>query len=297
MNAQRSVLPTECRQERDRMLSCGIDTHQKMHQVEIQNHDGKVMWKGQISNNKKGFDQLLAKIKTIERSNSDQIRGIFMNPTGNYHVPIHHFLESACYKVIYIDPGVTDYARKMANLGKEKSDTVDAAMLASTPWKDRNAFNKNIHRREPVSEITRLRESVSKNITGITNIIGSDLACIFPEFTDMFPDMGSAISLAILNRFTTPGMIVKAGVETILKVMQKSSRNHYRREYADRLVTLASDSIGIQDTDLVYTFRIRQNVSRLISEKKHLKEIEEKILHDLKLCHETTPHLPGVCHP
>ena len=32
----------ECRQERNKMLSCGIDTHLKMHQVEIQNQDEKV---------------------------------------------------------------------------------------------------------------------------------------------------------------------------------------------------------------------------------------------------------------
>jgi type III restriction enzyme len=38
------------------MLSCGIDTHLKMHQVEIQNQDEKVMWRGQVSNNREGFD-------------------------------------------------------------------------------------------------------------------------------------------------------------------------------------------------------------------------------------------------
>ncbi|EQD58197.1 transposase, partial [mine drainage metagenome] len=178
----------------------------------------------------------------------------------------------------YVDPRVTDYARKMSNLGKEKSDNVDAAMLASTPWKDRKAFDNTIHKREPVSGLTRLYESITRNVTRITNIINSDLACIFPEFTEVFPDVGSKTSIAILDRFTTPSGIVKEGIDSVLKVMQRSSRNHYKKDDAEKLVSLARDSVGIHDTDGVYAFRIRQNVARLISEKKHLKEIEEKIL-------------------
>ncbi|EQB67165.1 MAG: transposase [Thermoplasmatales archaeon E-plasma] len=251
-----------------------------MHQVEVQNENEKIMWRGQISNNRKGFETLLEKFRIIERSNNDKIKGIFMNPTGNYHIPLHHFLESNGYKVIYVDPRVTDYARKMSNLGKEKSDTVDSAMLASAPWKNKNKelFDKNVHRKDAVSGLTRLRQSVTKNITRITNIIGSDLACVFPEFTDVFSDIGSKTSLAILDQFTTPSLIVNAGIDNVLKVMRKTSRNHYGKENAQKLLELAKESVGIPDTECIYAFRIRQNVARLISEQKHLKEIEEKIL-------------------
>ena len=112
-----------------------------MHQVEIQNQDEKVMWRGQVSNNRKGFDTLLEKLQTIEKSNSDHIMGIFMNPTGNYHMPVQHFLESSGFTVKYVDARITDYARKMENFGKEKSDKVDAAMLASTPWNNKKAIS------------------------------------------------------------------------------------------------------------------------------------------------------------
>lgn len=278
MDAKRSLLPVECRQERDKMLSVGIDTHQKMHQVEVQNHDEKVMWRGQISNNRKGFEELISKLKTIEKNNGDRIKGIFMNPTGNYHVPLQHFLETEGYRVIYVDPRVTDYARKMSNLGKEKSDTVDAAMLASTPWIDKKAFDKKTHRREPVSELTRLRESVSRNVTRITNLIGSDLACVFPEYAEIFPDIDSTTSLAILEQFTTPSGIVDAGIEKLFIVMKKSSRGHYSEDDAKDLMEIAGNSVGIPDPGNVYAFRIRQNVARLISEKKHKKEIEDRII-------------------
>jgi transposase len=201
-----------------------------------------------------------------------------MNPTGNYHIPLHHFLETNGYIVIYVDPRITDYARKMTNLGKEKSDTVDAAMLASTPWKDKKAFDEPIHQRDSLSGLTRLHETVAGNITRITNIMNSDLACIFPEYTDIFQGIGSKRSLAILSRFTTLSAIVKAGIDIPMKTIQKNSRNHYGRDDAQKLMDLAKDSIGIPDTDEIYAFRIRQNVARLVSENKQLREIEEKIL-------------------
>ncbi len=64
------------------MLSVGIDTHQKMHQVEVQNQDQKVMWRGQTGNNREGFDGLLGKLKTIEKSNSDHIKGMCAVKSG-----------------------------------------------------------------------------------------------------------------------------------------------------------------------------------------------------------------------
>jgi hypothetical protein len=69
-----------------KMLSCGIDTHQKMHQVEVQNNYEKVMWRGQVSNDRKGFNVLLDKLRTIEKSNSDTIKGIFMKAPDPYFI-------------------------------------------------------------------------------------------------------------------------------------------------------------------------------------------------------------------
>ena len=262
------------------MLSCGIDTHQMMHQVEIQNHDEKVMWRGQVQNNRDGFNALLEKIHAVERSNNDSIIGVFINPTGTYHVPLQHFLESNRYRVIYVDPRVTDYARKMENLGKEKSDKVDSAMLASVPWKDKKVLNKRPHVRDPISELTRLLEVIKKNTTRITNVIASDLAVIFPEFTVLFPDITSKTSLALLEKFPTPKEVVDSGLESVLAVMQGASRYHFKKDHAEKLLIIAVDSVGIPDTMGVYTFRIRENVKRLNHELSTMKEIEERILKD-----------------
>ena len=48
------------------MLAVGIDTHQKIHQVEVQNNDRKIMWRGQITNDIEGFNTVLEKLRTVE---------------------------------------------------------------------------------------------------------------------------------------------------------------------------------------------------------------------------------------
>ena len=104
------------------MLWIGIDTHLRMHEVEIQNENGKKMWQGGVENSREGFSELHEKIRTIEESNSDRIGGVFMNPTGNYHMPVKYFLESNGYDVYAVDARKTEHLRMIQNLGKEKSD-------------------------------------------------------------------------------------------------------------------------------------------------------------------------------
>jgi DNA-binding HxlR family transcriptional regulator len=55
-----------------------------------------------------------------------------MNPTGNYHMPVKYFLESNGNSVYVIDARKTEHLRMIQNYGKEKSDTEDASILAST---------------------------------------------------------------------------------------------------------------------------------------------------------------------
>ena len=85
-------------------------------------------------------------------------------------------------------------------------------------------------------------------------------------------------SLAILDQFSTPSGILKAGMDRVLNTMEKTSRNHYSAEDVKKLVSLAKETIGIPDRDGIYAFRIRQIVARLISKKKQICEIEDEIM-------------------
>ena len=58
---------------------------------------------GQISNDRKGFQDLLEKLRIIRKSNSQEIGAVFMNPTANYHAPLRAFMEREAFRVILVD--------------------------------------------------------------------------------------------------------------------------------------------------------------------------------------------------
>ncbi|EQD58527.1 transposase [mine drainage metagenome] len=148
--------------------------------MEVQNEEEKTMWKGRIGNDKQGLDTLAEKLSVIERSNNQKIVGVYINPTGNYHVPLQHFLQSKGYRVVAVNPIISANARKMDNLGRTKNDSADAATLASIPWKKKGMQGARSHERDELSELTRMHEAVDRNITRIVNSIWSDIAAVFP---------------------------------------------------------------------------------------------------------------------
>ncbi len=246
--------------------------------MEIENEKRKKMWAGRIDNNRSGFDKLLEKNHTIEKSNSDSVIGIFMNPTGNYHMPVKYFLESNGYagKTFMTDARKTEHLRMVTNLGKEKSDPEDAHILAGLPWNDENYGKKKGHVRSPLSDLTRLRESINASITRIKNFIAADLAAVFPEFLTEF-SLESKTAQVLLDKYTTPVKISKLSPVVLGRIMKRSSRNHSCKKDAENLIRMASESIGIPDKDNMFTIRIRTNIRRLREEYTSLKELDSNI--------------------
>ena len=98
------------------MLSVGIDTHERIHYVEIQNEKENRLWHGKIRNIKEDFEFLIDKISKVEKSENDKVEFVFMNPTGNYPVPLKYFLESNNLTVYMVDARKTLHLRKIMNL-------------------------------------------------------------------------------------------------------------------------------------------------------------------------------------
>lgn len=162
------------------------------------------------------------------------------------------------------------------NLGTEKSYREDAHILAATPWIDRNSAGKAGHSRSSLSEITRLREIVNRNITRIANYINSDLVAVFPEFCDEM-SIESKTGLVILEKYTLPSEISRLSPSDLTGIARKNGNYKFSNEDAERLIKVSCESIGIPDPDGAYAFRIRINAMRLSNEIYYLKEIEDKI--------------------
>lgn len=81
-----------------------------------------------------------------------------MSPAGSYEMPVKYFLQSNEYDIQTVDASKTEYFRMIRNGG-------------GSP---------------PESGLTRLLGQLKRNATMILNIIASDLAAVFPEYTEIF---------------------------------------------------------------------------------------------------------------
>ena len=124
--------------------------HKEMHYAEVQDEKRNVLWHGRIPVSRDGFLQLLEKIRSIEKSNSQKIAGVYMNPTGNYHMTLRYFLDMNGFRGIIhmVETRRTVHLRNMINLGREKSDPEDAHVLASTLFIDPQSLYKKDHERD-----------------------------------------------------------------------------------------------------------------------------------------------------
>lgn len=202
---------------------------------------------GQISNDRKGFHDLLEKLKIIRKSNSQKIGAVFMNPTANYHAPLKAFLEREAFRVILVDARISEHLRITSNLGKEKSDGADASILASTAKLMPKILDRDSHERGSLSALTRLAESIGENITRVRNQIKSDIAAIFPEYP-YYDEIDSKTSLDILEKYTTPEMLMNAQISELSSLIDRASRHHYGMKEAEIIVERARESIGVPDS-------------------------------------------------
>lgn len=142
---------------------------------------------------------------------------------------------------------------------------------------DKNSLERRDHERSRLSEVTREKEIILKNVTRISNHIEADLTVVFPEFSSIM-SIGSKTGMAILEKYTTPETISELDPEKLLKFMQKNGRNHFKLRDAQNLIELAVKSVGVPDAEGTYSFRLRMNVQRLRSELSALKCVEREIV-------------------
>jgi len=258
-------------------LSVGIDAALNAHQGEIQSEDGKVHWHGRFENNKDGLDKLVAKLEEVKKNTGDTVIGIYAEAMGSYFAPFQYQLTQRGYRVVLVNPRKVKKARDMKNLGKHKSDPIDASTLASLPWMDAKFRDMVTHQRYPISELTRLHQKMKKMETQVKNSLHSDLARVFPEFIHNVKYRDSKTVLKLLEKYPTPAKILEVSEGKLIKQVKKTSCGILGPEFVKKIQSLAKDTIGVPDEEGVIGYRIKFFIERLWEIKKSINKIENDV--------------------
>ena len=266
------------KERNDILIYVGIDVASKKHDYAIMNDLGEIVSTGTIENSLDGFKKLQDAIDNAQEFFQDQNIRIGLESTGHYSINILHHLAKNDYKVMLINPLLTNMDRKSSSLRKTKTDKIDA--LSICMFLDRNKFDfkpytlKSYHTDE-LKSLSRERLAIKKQLRIELNKLHALISITFPEYYKVFKNIQLKVSYQVLKTYGIPSVIATTRIDGLTNTLLKGSRGHYGYEQAVTLKTLAQETIG-QDSR-VYAFQIKALVERIEFLNEQIKSFEAEI--------------------
>ena len=265
----------------------GIDISKYKHDFCIVSNTGEVIVENcSFDNNKKGFQQLLEKLKPYNKSEVH----IAFEATGHYSVNLELLLIIQGYSFMKINPLIIHQFLKARSLRRTKTDKADALTivqyLMSVTYKPNSNLLYNIY---TLKSLCRSRELLIKEKSKFAVLLTNELDKSFPELKPFFNNTISTTFLYILDKYkNTSHIALMKDYDSIRKV------SHGKFSYAKfaKLKELAKNSVGHHDknSDLL--------ISTYISIYNHFNDkinpIDKQISTIIKELNPKMLTIPGI---
>ena len=235
----------------EKTLVIGIDVGSETHFARAFN------WRGyefsrkplEFSNTEEGFETLRNWIRELkEKQGMDKvIPG--MEPTGHYWFNLGKFLQDEGMRPVHVNPHHVKKSKEMDDNDPSKNDRKDPRVIAGL-----------------VNEGRRIARWFS---------------IYFPNYKDVYGNVGAVSGLMVLKEAPLPEDIVKLGVEGVNRIWRDAKLRGVGLKRARTLVTAAEHSIGSREAQEAARIELRillADYERYTAREKDLMAlIEEKI--------------------
>lgn len=274
------------------MIYVGIDVASTKHDCYLmQSETGQIYSKPfTIENDINGFKKLQKAITTfVEQTNDNKVR-IGLESTGPYSLNILKYFKNLNYEITLLNPLLTNMDKKATTVRKTKTDSCDSISICNYLERNRNDFKPYTpisYHIEGLKTISRLRFRTVKELTCQKQILNRLLINSFPEIIKEFSKIDSDTLLKILYRYPTILDIISTKADEIQKII------HWRCQLsAERIISLAKESIGI--SDIYLGFQIKMTVNQIMFLKEQIKKFDKEIKNIMKFIDSPIISIPGV---
>ncbi|MDW7730661.1 MAG: IS110 family transposase [Bacillota bacterium] len=230
-----------------------------------------------FSNNKTGFENIVASIETTCKLKGLSKVIVGMEPTGHYWKPLANYLRMQGLIVVMINPYHTKWAKELDDNSPTKSDRKDSLTIARLVRDGRYYevyLPQDVYAELRGLSNTRIglikRQNVLKNdITAVMDEYFSEIKAVFKN-----PLTGKA-SLQILKSCPFPELILALGIEGVLAEIKKAVKRSVGRKKACELVETAKSSIGVNYGLAAAHLRIRLMIEELELLTIQLEQVKE----------------------
>ena len=275
------------------MIFIGIDAAKDKHDCFISNSDGEVLFDVfTISNTLNGFNDLLAKIKSV--SNDLSKAKVGLEATGHYSYNLLGFLLDNGLPTYVLNPLHTNLYRKSLSLRKTKTDKVDARIIASMLMSciDLKPYTRELYHNEELKSLTRYRFDKVSERAKLKTSVSRLVTILFPELEKLVSVIHSVSIYTLLSEFPSAKHIANANLTRLTNLLHSASKGHYNRDTAIRFREAARNSIGsvmpAKSLELKHTIKL---IGELDNE---INEIEAEIKQIVDSLGTTILTIPGI---
>lgn len=228
-------------------LIVGIDIAKDKHHAFFGTATGQSLWRRLIfTNDRIGFQRLIEQVDTLMSQHALDTVVFGLEPTGNYHKPLIHWLTRQGYLAVLVAGKAVKDNRELLDGRWDKNDTKDSANVADLISQGKCLFYEN-----PEADILTLRNLLSvrrhlkKEIHRLRMRMRNGLlAKYFPE---MDRHWGSCVAenLAIVRWYLDPRKIAATGFEVFVRHVTTTDRGVRQLRRLRKIHDAAACSIGV----------------------------------------------------
>ena len=234
----------------EKTLIVGIDVGSETHYARA------FSWRGfefsrkplEFSNSEEGFETLKAWIEDLKKKRGLDKVIPGMEPTGHYWFNLGKFLQDNGMRPVHVNPHHVKKSTEMDDNDPSKNDRKDPKVIAGLVNEGRYFYPyipDGIY--AEIRVLSGLRVQAQSEITRLKNRIARWFSIYFPNYKDVYGNVGAISGLMILRAAPLPEDIVKLGVGGVNQIWRDAKLRGVGIKRARTLVEAAEHSVGSRD--------------------------------------------------
>ena len=276
------------------MICVGIDVASRKHDYfMLQKETGTVFRKKAVTvpNTEQGYEKLRADIESFSGVTGDSDIRIGLESTGIYSTNIMMFLTEQKYKVMMINPILTNMTRKATGVHAPKNDNTDAQIICKYVADNSDKFTPyttTLYHKDMLKSLSRKRFLIVNDLRKAKLAVNNLIQLVFPELKTLFSNIYGGSAIAILREYgCSPRKIARGRAEKIASMLHGRCKCT-----AVEIIEAAKHTIGVRSD--CYEFELQDAVAEL----EHVQQRVDMYTARIKsIVNETCPDIlsiPGV---
>lgn len=273
----------------------GIDIGKYHHQAILCNREAKPIAPPlRFETTIDGFGELFSYLKRyISDGDYSPIHAGF-EATGIYWLTVYEQLKKQKIRVSVLNPMQVKAYRNEGIRGA-KNDRLDAHLIVKVlrfgDYRDSDIPPEDLF---ALRQLTRLRADLVDMTSGIKLKVIGILDQVFPEYSDIFPDIFGTGSKALLQKALVPEAIAAIPTEKLTLLLRKASRGRYGVKQAKDVKKAAEQTIGIRLGIDAFSLSLEILLAQVIHLEKQVEKLEGEIKKRTAIREETLTSIPGI---